>query len=189
MKTSNTPKTRGIEIARASGFTLFEMLITMTIAAILAAIAVPSFRYVTNANRISSEVNGLLGDLQFARSEAIKEGKNVSVCMSTGGQTCDTTGNAWNSGWIVYPNPTGTTIPAAGSILRVQSTFTSTDTFLAAPAYSTITFNREGYAIGITNGTLITLHDATSNSAWTRCLSINLVGQTTTERANGGTCI
>src|ERR1700690_4155283 len=105
MKTSNTPKTRGIEIARASGFTLFEMLITMTIAAILAAIAVPSFRYVTNANRISSEVNGLLGDLQFARSEALKEGKNVSVCMSTGGQTCDTTGNAWNCGWIVYPNP------------------------------------------------------------------------------------
>src|SRR5271156_4888263 len=128
-----------------TGFTLIELLMTIAIAAIVATIGIPSFQYVTNSNRVSSEVNGLLGDLQFARAEAIKEGQNVTVCMSKGGATCDTTGAAWQSGWIVYSNPTGTgsntTTPAAGSILRVQNTFTSTDTFTAAPAYSAITFN------------------------------------------------
>ena len=37
---------------RASGFTLIEMLMTIAIAAILMGIAIPSFRYITNANRI-----------------------------------------------------------------------------------------------------------------------------------------
>ena len=157
---------------------------TIAIAAIVATIGIPSFRYVTNSNRIAAEVNGLLGDLQFARAEAIKEGQPVTVCMSKGGTTCDTTGNAWNSGWIVYSNPNGTgantTIPAAGSILRIQSTFTSTDTFLAQPAFSSITYNREGYAIGVGNGTLISLHDSTDTTAWTRCLAVSMNGMTQT---------
>ena len=161
---------------------------TIAIAAIVATIGIPSFQYVTNSNRVAGEVNGLLGDLQFARGEAIKEGQPVTVCMSKGGTTCDTTGNAWNSGWIVYSNPTGTgtntTTPAAGSLLRVRSTFTSTDTFTAVPAYSAITYNREGYAIGITNGTLISLHvtsgTAAQIAAWTRCLAVSMNGMTQT---------
>ena len=161
---------------------------TIAIAAIVATIAIPSFQYVTNSNRVAAEVNGLLGDLQFARAEAIKEGQPVTVCMSKLGQTCDTTGNAWNSGWIVYSNPTftgaNTTTPAAGSVLRIQSTFTSTDTFLAAPAFSSITYNREGYAIGVGNGTLISLHDSTDTTAWTRCLAVSMNGMTQTATIN-----
>ncbi len=103
---------------------------TIAIAAIVATIGIPSFRYVTNSNRIAGEVNGLLGDLQFARAEAIKEGQNVTVCVSTVGATCDGT-STWQSGWIVYSNPTGATAPVATSILRIQTTFTSTDTFVA----------------------------------------------------------
>jgi type IV fimbrial biogenesis protein FimT len=171
-----------------TGFTLMELLMTIAIAAIVATIGIPSFQYVTNSNRVAGEVNGLLGDLQFARAEAIKEGQPVTVCMSKGGTTCDTTGNAWNSGWIVYSNPTGTgantTTPVAGSILRVRSTFTSTDTFLAAPAFSAITYNREGYAIGVGNGTLISLHVASASTAqtaaWTRCLAVSMNGMTQT---------
>jgi len=165
---------------------------TIAIAAIVAMLAIPSFQYVTNSNRVAGEVNGLLGDLQFARAEAIKEGQPVTVCMSKGGQTCDTTGNAWNSGWIVYSNPTGTgantTLPAQGSILRIRSTFTSTDTFLAQPAFSAITYNREGYAIGVGNGTLIKLTVASGSAAqiaaWTRCLAVSMNGMTQTATDN-----
>jgi type IV fimbrial biogenesis protein FimT len=180
------------QTATQTGFTLMELLMTIAIAAIVATIGIPSFQYVTNSNRVAGEVNGLLGDLQFARAEAIKEGQPVTVCMSKGGTTCDTTGNAWNSGWIVYSNPTGTgtntPTPAAGSILRIRSTFTSTDTFTAVPAYSAITYNREGYAIGITNGTLISLHvtsgTAAQIAAWTRCLAVSMNGMTQTATHN-----
>jgi type IV fimbrial biogenesis protein FimT len=76
--------------------------------------------------------------------------------------------------------------------IRKQKPFSGTDTFLASNSVSVITFNREGYAVGMANGTLLTLHDSTNNSAWTRCLSINLSGQMTSEMqgtiTNGVTC-
>ena len=173
--TKHTPQT---------GFTLLELLITMAMAAILLTLAVPSFQYVTNANRIAGEVNGLLGDLQFARAEAIKEGRSITVCVSTDGATCANS-TTWQSGWIVFSASTNT-------VLRVQNTFSSTDSFAASNNVSTISFNREGYAGGIPNGTLITLHDATDTTAWTRCLSINLSGEMATElygiTSNGVTC-
>ncbi|MGC1523998.1 MAG: GspH/FimT family pseudopilin [Steroidobacteraceae bacterium] len=173
-----------ISSRRASGFTLMELLTTIAIAAIVVTIGIPSFRYVTNSNRIAGEVNGLLGDLQFARAEAIKEGQNVTVCVSAAGASCDGT-STWQSGWMVYSNPTGVITPVTTSILRIQPTFSGTDTFVASPATPAITFNREGYAVGIAGaGTLVSLHDSTDTSAWTRCLSITLNGMTQTARIN-----
>src|ERR1700722_11134278 len=88
----STPKT-GSGFPQASGFTMIELLMTIAVASILLVLAVPSFRYVTNSNRIAAEINGLLGDLQFARGEAIKEGRTVTVCVSTNGTSCTGTPN------------------------------------------------------------------------------------------------
>ena len=66
-----------------AGFTVTELVIVMTIVGILTAIGVPSYKYVTTSNRISSEINSLLGDMQFARSQAIKQGLTVTVCTSS----------------------------------------------------------------------------------------------------------
>jgi len=178
--------------SREAGFNLLELLITMSVAAILLTIAVPSFQYVTNSNRIAGEVNGLVGDLQFARAEAIKEGRTVTVCVSVDHATCANS-SAWQSGWIVFSDPTNVGVVDAGeTILRTQKTFSSSDSYLASNNVAAVTFNREGYAIGIANGTLFTLHDSSNNSAWTRCLSIGLSGELTTEQVggtvNGATC-
>jgi type IV fimbrial biogenesis protein FimT len=179
------------------GITLLELVVTMGIAAILMAIAIPSYRYVTNGNRIAAEINGLLGDLQFARGEAIKEGQTVTVCVSNDGKTCAGAAVAtWQNGWIVFSdvnddqNPTD----AGNAVLRIQSPFTSTDTLVAAPALGYVTFNREGFASGIGNaGVLITLHAAIPNSASTRCLALTLVGlatvQTYNQINNGMNCL
>jgi type IV fimbrial biogenesis protein FimT len=187
------PTLRRKTLNRLSGFTLVEILIAMTVVAILLTIGVPSFRYVTNSNRIAAEINGLLGDMQFARAEAIKEGRPVTVCVSANSTTCSNA-NTWQNGWIVFSDVNGNAAVdvATDVVLRVQKTFASTDTFVATNAVGAVTFNREGYANGIANGTLIALHDSTNTSNWTRCLSINLVGmmlsQTYGTTANGVTC-
>jgi type IV fimbrial biogenesis protein FimT len=166
---------------QSSGFTLTELLVTMTIVAIVLVVGIPSYRYITNANRMAAEMNSLVGDLMYARAEAIKEGQPVAVCVSTNGLTCSGA-STWQCGWIVFPDPGGNganDVPA--SILHVQQTFTSTDTFTGAvnpvPAFI---FNREGFAQADGGGgfaqTQLDLKDKTANNAWTRCLSINAQG-------------
>jgi type IV fimbrial biogenesis protein FimT len=193
-RTATGPPIRAVRIntRRALGFTMIEMLMTIAIAAILMGLAIPSFRYVTNSNRIAGELNGLLGDLQLARAEAIKEGRTVTVCQSNDGATC-TNSTGWQGGWIVFSDPINVGAYDAGEIyIRKQKPFSGTDTFLASNNVTVISFNREGYAVGMANGTLLTLHDSTNTSAWTRCLSINLSGQMTSElqgiTTNGVTC-
>jgi len=168
-------------VNRLSGFTLVEMLMSMAVVAILLVIGIPSFRFVTNSNRIAAEINGLLGDMQYARSEAIKEGQPITVCVSTNGTSCANGNNNWQNGWIVLN-------AATNVVLRVQTAFSSSDTFVATNTISAVTFNREGYANGIPNGTLIALHDSTNTSNWTRCLSINLTGMMRSQTYDGVAC-
>ena len=181
------------KIARALGFNLIEMLMTISIAAILTGIAIPSFRYITNSNRIASELNGLLGDLQLARAEAIKEGRTVTVCQSSDSTNCTNNAASWQSGWIVFSDPANPGVWDAGeTYIRKQKPFSGTDTFSAS--VSVISFNREGYAVGMPNaGTLLSLHDSSNNDAWTRCLFVNFSGQMMSEHvgvtpANGSPC-
>jgi type IV fimbrial biogenesis protein FimT len=174
-----------------SGFTLTELVMVIGISATLLVIGVPSFKYVTVSNRISSEVNGLLGDMQYARSMAIKQGLPVTVCASTDGANCSN-GTAWQDGWIVFLDSNANqTVDANEAVLRAQSPFSSTDTFVPDNgAFTAITFNREGYAS--TNAAVtvtLLLHDSTSDSAWTRCLAITPVGMLSTEKAAVGNCI
>lgn len=179
-------------IARMRGFTLLELLTVIAIAGILTAIGIPSYRYVIDSSRMAAEVNSLLGDLQYTRAEAIKEGQTVTACVSADNATC--AGNAtWNTGWIVFSDPNANAqVDAGETVLRVQKTFVGTDSFLASNGIAAITFNREGFATGIPNGTLITLHDATVTASRTRCLAITLVGLMTTQlygaTTNGVTC-
>jgi len=175
----------------SAGFTMTELIVTMSIAAILLAIAIPSFRYVTVSNRISTEVNGLLGDLQYARSLAVKQGLPVTVCVSADGATC-AGASTWQSGWIVFlDSNSNQQVDPNEAIMRVQPAFSSTDTFVpaGAAALSAITFNREGYAsTGNVTPVTLELHDLTSNQAWTRCMEISPVGMLTTMKYNGGNC-
>jgi type IV fimbrial biogenesis protein FimT len=152
-----------------SGFTITELMVVMAIVAILLAIGLPSFKYVTNSYRMSAEVNNLLGDLMYTRGEAIKEGQTVSICVSSNTTSCATGSTSWQEGWIVFQDPGGTGSWVAGdTILRVQRTFSGTDTFTGGVSF--VTFNREGFANGAAwNGVTWTLHDKTSDSIWTRC--------------------
>ena len=175
---------------RAGGFTLVEMLVVMGIVAILVGVGVPSFRYVTNANRIASEVNGLLGDMQFARAEAIKEGQTVTICSSNNGATCANSAS-WANGWIVFndPNNNKTVDAPTETVRRAQRQLGLGDTFLAGPATSAITFNREGFAFGLPGTITLALHDPSANIAWTRCLEITIVGHLKIESHGTGACL
>jgi type IV fimbrial biogenesis protein FimT len=171
------------------GFTLIELVISMSIVTILMAIAVPSYKYVTTSNRISAEVNGLLGDLQYARAEAIKEGQPVSVCATSNGTSCSD-GATWSTGWIVFSDANGNqVIDGNDFMLRVQQSLKTGDNLSVSVAtiYG-VTFNRDGFAVNLPGTITLTLKDPTAVQAYTRCLQMTIVGAMTTELHGTGAC-
>jgi type IV fimbrial biogenesis protein FimT len=175
---------------RSAGYNMMEVMMVTALVAVLATIAIPSFKYVTTSNRIAGEVNGLLGDMQFARSEAVKEGQSVTVCISTDSANCaGGAGGNWALGWIVFLDTNGDkqVQPATEAVIRKQPAFSGTDTFVAPAAFNALTFNRLGYAP--TAATVIKLHDSTNNVNWIRCLAVGPIGSVLTEKKGFGTPI
>jgi type IV fimbrial biogenesis protein FimT len=178
-----------------AGFTMFELVAVMLIVGIIAWIGTSSFGFVTGSNRISAEINALNSDLRFARTEAIKEGLFVTVCASSNGTTCSTT-SAWQNGWIVISDPTGTQTPN-GAPLHVQPAFSnafnnSTDTITVNGGFWAVTFNRQGFGSNIVSpGTtaLLKLHNTpVEKTVWTRCLQISPIGLLAIQQAGTGSC-
>lgn len=92
---------------RLYGFTLVELMITLSVLAIGAAIAYPSFEGVMKSNRVSTATNELVASLSLARSEAIRGSRDSGVCPSADGLECE--GN-WDEGVMVWARTAPNTI-------------------------------------------------------------------------------
>lgn len=161
-----------------AGVTLIELLIVTFIVVILMAVGIPSYRNVTTSNRVATEANALLGDLQYARSEAIREGQAVTVCISRNGTSCDAASTSWQEGWIAFADLNNSqTVDTGDTVLRVQRAFSSTDTYQSSNNDYAVTFTRIGFPQNLgANGLTVTLHDASANTIYTRCLDISTAG-------------
>jgi len=91
-------------IKQQIGITLIEFLVTISIAAILMTIAIPNFKDFLKRNRIDSVTSDLVTALNYARSESIRRGVNVSICKSSDGISCGGNEINWEQGWIVFVN-------------------------------------------------------------------------------------
>jgi type IV fimbrial biogenesis protein FimT len=110
------------------GFTLIELMVTISVAAILLTIALPSYRSFVLNSRMSAQSNDFLSALQLARSEAVKRGTQVSACKSANNTQCTTSGT-WAQGWIVFVDgSTAGTVDGTDVVLRAFSTLSGNST-------------------------------------------------------------
>jgi len=123
------------------GFSLIELLVTISIVAVLAAVAGPSLSGFVDSVKLSSTSNVLLGDLNRARSEAIKRNRRVLVCVKNAAGTDCATTTDWASGWLVCadadsngacdasttadPNPLAVRAPVTGGIVVTTAATTA----------------------------------------------------------------
>lgn len=133
---------------RQRGMTLLELLIVITVLAIVLAIGVPGMRDLVLNNRQAGAVNELVTALQFGRSEAITRNiaapAVVSVCASNNGTSCSGT---WSDGWIVFTDANG---PAAVNIDEVLRVADAPDSLtITTPGFATpVSYRRDGRALG-----------------------------------------
>jgi len=116
--TSAAARSRALLYGHASalcsrGFTLVELMVTITVAAILLVIAVPSFSYMINSNRLTTTANAFIGALNTARMAAIQRNAAVQFCSNsaTSNTTIDALATACgtNTGAVFASGPSATT--------------------------------------------------------------------------------
>lgn len=114
------------------GFTIIELLITLSIVGILATLAGPSFTEMLNNNRLITQTNELILAMNIARSEAVKRGRSVTI-------TSASTTNDWSDGWIVAEGV---------NVLRIGDPLDGTTALLNDELNTVITYRPSGTATG-----------------------------------------
>jgi type IV fimbrial biogenesis protein FimT len=95
------------------GFTLPELLIVITVLAVLVGVGLPSFGEFIRNQRVKTASFDLFSTLVLARNEAITRDTKVTITPAAA--------NDWTKGWTVaYTDAAGNTVP-----LRVQEAVTN----------------------------------------------------------------
>lgn len=156
----------------AGGYSLYELLITVGVAAMVLSLGVPSFGKILANNRLKVEVDALFHAVHLARKESVVRRRAVTLCPSRDGQNC-AAGMDWSAGWILFVN-LDRDVPAtrdSGEPLLQRFSVSS---------HNEVTANRRSFsfrttALRATNGTFIFCDKARRGSP--RALIVSYTGR------------
>jgi len=165
--------------ATARGFTIIELMVTLAVAGMLTAMAVPAFNNFVLNDRDIGQINSLVASFNYARSEAIKlNSGGVQVCTSVDGLSCNG-GSNWNGGWIVKE-----TLPNAPSATVVQyvPAFAGANTVkVGGPTMTEVTFS----STGMVDAWLTVQICDSRGGAYSRDVDVNATGRVAASQTPG----
>ena len=103
-----------------SGFTLVESMITVSTMLLLTGMAIGTLSVYRNFETVS-DINDLLTDLYYSRTEALKRNSTITLCRSNDGLTC-IRNTDWENGWIIFTDQNrNRVVDGNDEILRTSS--------------------------------------------------------------------
>lgn len=142
-----------------SGFTLLELMIILAVVSVLMMIAIPSMTTFSQNDRLTTNINTLVGHLAYARSEAVKTSQQVAVCASNDASTCS---GGWADGWIVYIDADADNSFTAGEqVIRAQQALGGSNTIAATGIGTQIVYDNRGFVSAASVGSLLLCDDRT----------------------------
>lgn len=162
---------------RNRGLTLIELMVTLVIIGITLGVAVPSFQNMTTRNRIITETNEFLLAVNFARSEALKVGGQVSIQLTDPSNANNEVGPGY---CVVDGNPAGNCVPP---VIRSFDGVTGNMTMNAVNDWTSIQFDSLG---GLSVGPFVEM-DLCHPEQPGRRVRINLIGRSKSYKAGDPT--
>ena len=106
-----------------SGFTLYELLITLMIVGVVLLLGLPNLAGFTQNSRMTSTANDLHAAFHLARTEAARAKTNITICASANSMDAAANcGGTWDQGFIVFVDEDGdlSRAGATETVLRAQ---------------------------------------------------------------------
>jgi type IV fimbrial biogenesis protein FimT len=178
------------------GFSTIEIIIAMSVVAILLSISSPQFATLNMNKRISTQTNEFIASLALARSQALARISRVTVCSSANGTSCATSGN-WDQGWLVFvdtnnnaqvdsgQNPPEDILQAhreleGGNTLNGTS---NVDQYISFSATGTARLTSGAFQTG-----MLVLCDDRGPGSYARAINISVTGRSRVETTSPDSC-
>ena len=163
------------------GFSLIELMATLIVMSLLLGAGVPAYESLVEDNRMVTNINELSAAIQFARSEAIKRGAPVRLCISANASLNNggcSGGSDWSAGWNVRV--------VGGAVLRRRAPLDGPETLdeIGNPANDgRFTFDRLGFTADTKTVLSCNVDDEATKA---RGVVVNAVGQVRTAGDSDG---
>ncbi|WP_370981549.1 GspH/FimT family pseudopilin [Agaribacterium sp. ZY112] len=183
--------------AQEQGFNLIELLITMTMAAILLSIAIPSFSHMLKKHRVLSDQRALQAELSTARALAIETNTVVTICAKSASTLTCNGSDDWSEGWLVFiddgsgtssANSANGVLDGTEELIRVYETKANNSIVLmdepSGDDVKTLSFNQRGYLYSINNDEQQTFLfcEPDKDSKYARAIFVELTGRALASR-------
>ncbi|MEH6492132.1 GspH/FimT family pseudopilin [Halopseudomonas sp.] len=144
------------------GFTVIELMVTVALAAIVLAIALPSFKRSIASNQLQSTTQDLISSINTARMQSVSTRQNTTI---------DPVGGSWANGW---------TLTYGADAIEDDKEFSAArDTVVAREdGMGALTFLSRG---GMVSGGAVLSVCHTTGLVNGRTITLNFLGKVTTE--------